>query len=467
MNRGSNTPLPPCRDLREWLRYLENRGKLAVARPELSLQHEIAAVAKCLEREKTVLFPAPGSHAIPVVANVLTGRALAAEALNVPESELLARFQEAVRNPISPVEVDHAPMQEIVHRQVDLTSQLPVPTHNELDSGPYITAGLLISRNPETGIQNVSVHRCQVAESDKLTALLLPRNTLTYMNMAEENGQALEVAIVIGIDPCTLLASQAIMPLDWDEMAIAGALQGSPVEIVKCLTNDVCVPARAEIVLEGRILPDVREADGPFGEFPQYYGSSDEAHVIQIDVMTHRLDPIFHTITGGALEHLIMGGIPREATLLENLQQDFSNILDVHLSPGGVCRYHFIVKIDKQNDEQPKDIIMAAFGAHYDIKQVVVVDQDVDIHNPDQVQWAVSTRFQASRDLTVVENVQGSKLDPSADNGVTAKMGLDATAPLNSEAGEYTKIRVPGEDEVDLDDVLEKNPAAVLDQLIT
>jgi 2,5-furandicarboxylate decarboxylase 1 len=287
------------------------------------------------------------------------------------------------------------------------------------------------------------------------------------MDMAEESGQALEIAIVIGVDPCTFLASQAIMPLDWDEMGIAGALHGSPVEVVKCLSNDVRVPARAEIVLEGRILPDVREPDGPFGEFPQYYGSSDEAHVIQIDAITHRPDPLYHTITGGALEHLIMGGIPREATLLEHLQNSFPNVLDVHLSPGGVCRYHFIIKIDKQSDGQPKNIIMAAFGGHYDIKQVVIVDRDVDIFDPDEVQWAVSTRFQASKDLIVVTDAQGSKLDPSADNGITAKMGLDATAPLTGDQGEYTKIRVPGEDDVDLGEVLDDNPSAVLAQLIS
>ncbi|MAF50291.1 MAG: UbiD family decarboxylase [Rhodospirillales bacterium] len=467
MNSRSNIPVPPCRDLREWLRYLEAMDKLAVARPELSLRHEIAAVAKVLEQERTVLFPAPDNHSIPVVANILTGRAHAAEAMKVPENDLLGRFQEAVRNPIAPIEVNKAPVQEIVHRQVDIGNQLPVPTHNELDSGPYITAGLLIARNPKSGVQNVSIHRCQLAGPDKITALLLPRNTLAYMDMAEESGQALEIAIVIGVDPCTFLASQAIMPLDWDEMGIAGALHGSPVEVVKCLSNDVRVPARAEIVLEGRILPDVREPDGPFGEFPQYYGSSDEAHVIQIDAITHRPDPLYHTITGGALEHLIMGGIPREATLLEHLQNSFPNVLDVHLSPGGVCRYHFIIKIDKQSDGQPKNIIMAAFGGHYDIKQVVIVDRDVDIFDPDEVQWAVSTRFQASKDLIVVTDAQGSKLDPSADNGITAKMGLDATAPLTGDQGEYTKIRVPGEDDVDLGEVLDDNPSAVLAQLIS
>ncbi len=467
MNNRSNIPVTPCRDLRQWLRYLEAGNKLAVARPELSLRHEIAAVAKVLEREKTVLFPAPDNHPIPVVANILTGRALAAEAMNVPEDELLGRFQEAVRNPLAPIEVKNAPVQEVVHRQVDLASQLPVPTHNELDSGPYITAGLLIARNPRTGVQNVSIHRCQLVGPDKITALLLPRHTFALMDKAEEQGQALDVAIVIGLDPCTLLASQAIMPMDWDEMGIAGALHGSPIEVVKCLTNEVRVPARAEIVLEGRILPDVREADGPFGEFPQYYGSSDEAHVIQIDTLTHRSDPLYHTITGGALEHLIMGGIPREATLLEYLQNNFANVLDVHLSPGGTCRYHFIIRIDKQNEGQPKDILMAAFGGHYDIKQAVIVDRDVDIFNPDEVQWAVSTRFQASRDLIVVTDAQGSKLDPSALDGITAKMGLDATAPLTGKEGQFIKIKVPGEETVNLDEILEADPSERLNQLIS
>jgi len=362
------------------------------------------------------------------------------------------RYQDAVRNPLPWVEVASGPVQAVVHDDVDINAQLPVPTHNELDSGPYIAAGLMISRNPTNGIQNVSIHRCQISGKDRIGVLLLPRHTWTYANAAHAAGQALEVAIVIGVDPASLLASQAVVPLDFDEMEIAGALHGAPVEMVKCRTNNVRVPARAEIVLEGRVLPDVSEPEGPFGEFPQYYGRRANRHVIQVDAITHRTDPIFHTIVGGGMEHLLLGGLPREATLLETLQRNEPSVLDVHLSRGGICRYHLVVRVDKKQEGTPKNIMMGAFAGHYDIKQVIVVDKDVNIHDPEQVEWAVATRFQADQDLLVVSNTQGSKLDPTTtDDGVGAKMGLDATIPLAADDFTFKVIQVPGAGDLDLD----------------
>ena len=189
-------------------------------------------------------------------------------------------------------------------------------------------------------------------------------------------------------------------------MEIAGALLGRPIEMVKCRTNRVRVPAHAEIVIEGRILPKVREPEGPFGEFPQYYGARADSEVIQINLITHRKNAIFHTIVGDPLEHLILGQIPREATLLEHLQRSFASVRDARLTQGGTCRYHLVVQIDKTNNGEPKNIIMASFGAHYDVKQVVIVDMDVNIDDAHEIEWAVATRFQADRDLLVVSGAQ-------------------------------------------------------------
>jgi 2,5-furandicarboxylate decarboxylase 1 len=169
--------------------------------------------------------------------------------------------------------------------------------------------------------------------------------------------------------------------------------------------------------------------------------------------VTRRKDAIFHTIVGGGLEHLLLGAIPREATLLAHLQRSFPNVRDVRLSLGGVCRYHLHVQIAKRQEGEAKNIMLGAFAGHYDIKQVVVVDDDVDIHNPAEVEWAVATRFQADRDLVVIADAQGSKLDPSTRNGVGAKMGLDATKPLAAPDFTFKRIRVPGEDSVDVDRV--------------
>ncbi len=438
-------------DLRSWLRRLAATGRLAVTRNGVSLIDELAAVSKRLELERAVMFPRPGGHPMTVVSNLFVDRGWIADSIGVPTEDLLARFQQAVRQPLAWTEVTDAAAQEVVHRDVDLLKLLPIPKHNEHDSGPYITAALLIARNPKTGIQNVSIHRCQVSGADRIGVLLLPRHTHHYFRMAEEAGEALEIALVIGVHPACILASQAIAALDEDEMEIAGALMGAPVEMVKCKTNRVRVPA---------------EPEGPFGEFPQYYGPRANREVIHVDAVTHRRNAIFHTIVGGGMEHLLLGEIPREATLLEHLQRSFPNVQDVRLTRGGTCRYHLVVKIDKRSNGEPKNIIMGAFGGHYDVKQVVVVDLDVDIDDPHQIEWAVATRFQADRDLVVVSGAQGSKLDPSSQEGIGAKMGIDATKPVEAEVMKFKRIHVKGLEEVELDRVLEQDAMAAFASVI-
>lgn len=465
MPEGQGTPAGtaarPITQLRDWLDHLARHDRLAVAQRGLPLRHRLAAVANRLDGRKATVFPAPDGHPVPVVAGLISDRGWMAEAMGAPPGELLRRFQAAAAAPLPCREVPAGPVQEVVHqRGIALDTLLPIPTHNEHDSGPYITAGLLIARNPLNGVQNVSIHRLQLNAPDRLGVLLLPRHTLAYLDMAEQAGRDLEVAVVIGVDPLTLLASQAIAPLDLDEMEIAGALHGAPVEVVRCRTNSVRVPAAAEIVIEGRVLREAREEEGPFGEFPQYYGERAKRHVLQVDAVTHRRNPIYHTIVGGGLEHLLLGGIPREATLLSHLQRSFPGVRDVHLARGGVMRYHLYVQMRKRQDGEAKNVILGAFGGHYDIKQVIVVDEDVDIHDPAEVEWAVATRFQADRDLVVIADAQGSRLDPSSREGVGAKMGLDATIPLSAPEFRFKRIAVPGQRELRLDEVLDAEAGA-------
>ena len=444
--------MSPFPTLRSWLRHLASSDRLVVARGGVKLKFEVAAIAKRLDGEKAVIFPSPGGHSMPIVAGFVGHRRWMAEALGVPLRTLHSTFRRAAEHPVPWRELPTgaAPCQQHVHRNADVRSLLPIPVHNEHDSGPYITAGLVIARNPLTGIQNVSINRIQVNAPDRMATLLLPRHLHAYFRAAEQKGEDLPVAIVIGADPATLLASQAIASIDVDELEIASALHGGPLPVVKCLTNDVRVPAEAEIVIEGRLLGGVREREGPFGEFPRYYSPAEEREVIQIDCVTHRSNALYHTIVPAGMEHLLLGAIPREATILSHLQRAFPNVVDLHLAVGGVCRYHLYVQIKKQREGEPKNIIMGAFGAHYDIKQVIIVDDDVDVHDPEQVEWAVATRFQADRDLVVVGNALGSILDPSAERGISAKMGMDATRPLKVDGLSFTKIRIPGEDAVDL-----------------
>ena len=237
--------------LRPWLAHLASTNRLVATKKNIFLKHELAAIAKKLDGKSGVFFPDPGGHSIPVVSGFMSSRSWIAEAMGVEEGALLHSFRLAADNPLPCKLVDDAPCQEVVHRDFDIRTLLPVPTHSEHDSGPYITAGLVIARNPKTGIQNVSINRIQVNSKDRMAVLILPRHLHAFQQAAEELNQSLPVAVVIGVDPLTLLASQAIAPIDSDELEIAGALHGEPLEVISCLTNDVRVPANSEIVIEG------------------------------------------------------------------------------------------------------------------------------------------------------------------------------------------------------------------------
>ncbi len=192
----------------------------------------------------------------------------------------------------------------------------------------------------------------------------MPWHALSFFKAVEQ-----DIAIVIGTSPATLLASQAIVPIDYDELEIAGAIGGAPLEVAKCIDSNIRVPAAAEIILEGKILANTRAPEGPFGEFPQYYGERANNHVIRINKVTHRKRPIFLTIVGGGLEHLLLGAIPRETTILSTLQRNFTCVRNVFLTMGGVCHYHLVIQVEHPKSGEAKNLLMAAFGAHYDINQ--------------------------------------------------------------------------------------------------
>ncbi|SFJ81688.1 UbiD family decarboxylase [Thermoflavimicrobium dichotomicum] len=446
-----------AKTFRTWLEHLQSVGRLAVIDKKVSLEFELAAIAKKLDGKKSTYFTQVEDYAVPVVSGICSTRVDFAEALETDQYEMIPKFIKAVTSPLPCrlVEDEEAPVKEnIIKDNIDLMKMFPIPVHHEKDSGNYITAGLFIVRDPVTRKQNVSIHRLQVSGKDKLGALILPRHTFHLYKQAEEAGRPLECAIAIGVDPVTLLASQASTPFGVDELEIAGALRNEPLEVVRCETVDIDVPAYAEIVLEGKILPHVREPEGPFGEFPKYYGPRSDKEVVQITAVTHRNNPIFYTIVPAGYEHLLLGGIPREASLFQTIRQTVPTVKAVHMSPGGTCRYHAIVSIKKRNEGEAKNAIFAAFANSFDIKHVVVVDEEVDIFNMEEVEWAIATRFQAEKDLIVVHGAQGSKLDPSTNNGVGSKMGFDCTVPLNSEPMKYLRIQIPGYDQINLEEYI-------------
>jgi len=442
--------------LRSWLTELGNKGLLKQINKRVDLKYELAALGKKADGKYALQFNNAGNSSMPVVTAIASTREHFALAMEVPVNSVAEQFSLAQASPVQCVLVnaDSSPVKEKIAHQVDL-GNLPIPVHHEKDSGPFITAGILVAKDPKTGIRNVSIHRLQVLEPNRLGILMLPRHLFQFFRMAEAEGKPLDLAIAIGVDPLVLLASQALTPPGYDEFSIAGALYGKPLELVKCETVDIEIPAQAEIVLEGRLLPGVREMEGPFGEYPKYYGPASPKPVIELSAMTSRRDPVYHTIVPATMEHLLLGAIPREGGLLQLVKNAVPTVRGVHMTPGGTCRYHAVISIDKQNEGEAKNAIFAALGSSQEVKHVVVVDKDVDIYDPVDVEWAIATRCQAHRDVFIVPRACGNKLDPSSDDGISDKMGIDATVPLDADRERFERIRIPGEEDMVLEDYFE------------
>ena len=438
------------KDLRSFIAELEAKSPEEIARVNkpLSPRYEISALLTHLEKIKRfpLLFfeKVKGSDA-PVVINAQASRRLMAIALDGKPEELARKFGERQSKPIPPVEVTEAPVQEVTKLgdEVDLT-EVPMLTHYDVNAAPYITAGVVVAADPDIGVRNTSYNRLMMAGKRELRIFMaIGRHLWTLHNKFERRDQPLPIAIVIGVHPLFSLGAQALTPADEDEYAVIGGMMNEPLRLVKAKTVPILVPADAEMIIEGKMLPHVRRTEGPFGEFTGHAVPQDERQVIEVTAISHRKNYIFQDIHAGYTEHKLMGAVPREAALLKAVRQSVPTVKNVCMPVSGNCRFHAYVSIAKRTPGQAKNAICAAFAADMLLKHVVIVDDDIDIFDEERVLWAISNRFQADRDLVVIANAQGSELDPSAGpGGVNAKMGLDATKPLE---GFPPELRVPEE----------------------
>ena len=336
-------------------------------------------------------------------------------------------------------------MQEVVKLGDDIDlANVPLLTHYDVNAAPYVTAGIVVAADPDSGVRNTSYNRLMMAGKRELRIFMaIGRHLWTLHNKMEQRNQALPIAIVVGVHPLFSLGAQAFTPSTDDEYAVIGGMMNEPLRVVKAKTVPVLVPADAELIIEGKILPNVRREEGPFGEFTGHAVSKDERPVIEVTAITHRRNYIFQDVHAGYTEHKLMGAVPREAALIRAVRQTVPTVKNVCMPVSGNCRFHAYISIAKRGPGQAKNAICAAFAADMLLKHVVIVDDDIDVFDEEQVLWAVSNRFQADKDLVVIANAQGSELDPSAGpGGVNAKMGFDATKPLTGFAPE---LRVPDE----------------------
>ena len=376
--------------------------------------------------EAPVLFEnLDGHHA---VGNLWASRARIEQAMGSTSEQLSSRMLEAMSSPTAPQEIERAPFEDNVLTEFDLRESA-IPKFFEADGGRYITAGVVMTEYD--GMKNMSFHRMMLLGENRLAVRIVPRHLHALHRRAKSKGEQLKTAVAIGLCPSVLLSAAMTTELGTDELAIANTLRqlcvGEPVAVRK-IKNGLMVPAYAEYVLEGRLTDEMTD-EGPFVDITGTQDPVRKQPVMEIDRIYHRDDAIFQIIMPASNEHFLMMGMPREPVVQKAVSIAVPEVRAVRLTEGGCCWLHGIISITKQKEGDGKNAILAALGAHTSMKLVVVVDDDIDVHDNSSVEWAIATRFQADRDMVVVRGARGSSLDPSADE-TTAKVGIDATKPV-------------------------------------
>jgi 2,5-furandicarboxylate decarboxylase 1 len=421
---------------RSFLEQLTKNGELTRIKKEVSTEYEMAGVIEALG-EKPVFFEKPKESTIPVVAGFVSSKELISMALDIKKEQLLHKLASAIEKPVPPTVVAKGECQEIVEKNVDLT-KLPIMRYTEKDGGKYITSAVAIIRDPEFGTRNMCFHRLMLLGKNRFVARIVEnRGTDTALKKA---GGELDVALCIGNSTAVLLAAATSLPMGVDELGMANALEKT--ELVKCKTINLEVPRDCEIVLEGRIIKE-KTAEGPFLDTTGTIDKIRQQPIIEIKCVTHREKPIYQTLLPGRNEHKFLMGMPKEPTIFTEVNK-VCECKDVYVTPGGCSWLHAVVKIKKKNADDGKKAIGAAFEGHKSLKHCVIVDDDIDIYNPHDVEWAIATRFQADKNTVIMPHQPGSSLDPSGDltegkKATTCKMGLDATIPFGKTDKSFAK----------------------------
>ncbi len=436
----------PYRDLRGFLNRLEREGEVRRVEVEVDLLYELGAVCRLAldqggaEGNKALYFCRPKGHSHPVAVNLLATRKRFCLALECNLDEIHREWIRRTEKPIEPRIVKDGPCKEVVHVGKDVNLfQLPIPMWNELDGGRYITFHSHISKDPETGVRNAGMYRAMVHDERTLGILAAPyRHIRHHFEKVHAHGKPLPVALAIGMDPVIYAATVATFPFGVDELAMAGALRGEPVEMIPCETIPLEVPAHAEVVIEGEIPPAVQREEGPFGEFTGYYGDRAPRPVIQVKAITHRRDFIFQESYEGLPHHetCVVSGISNEAEVIR--QCPLPGVRKIHFTSGGGGYLHAVVSVKKPYDGYGKMVALSILGttAGRTLKFVTVVDDDIDPYDLAQVDWAVTTRTRVDRDVEILKDLSANVLDPTMTlaekRGAsrTDKMIIDATKPI-------------------------------------
>lgn len=436
-------------DIRSYIDQIKKSGHLSVIKKKVSTKYEIAAITAKVDGANAVLFENIKESKLRLVANLVGTRARFAKAISASEPTIHDKVISAIENTKKPKIVTGAKFFE--NRSKDL-SVLPIVTHFEKEPGPFITSSIIYAQNPEKKTQNSSFHRLMPLDRRHFSVRMVEGRHLHRAFVdAKEHKEDLKVAITIGVHPAISIAGAYQAEWGKDELEIANRLLAGKLTLTKLPYCSMAVPSGAEIVMEGRILADKTHKEWMV-EMLRTYDFAREQPVFELEKLYHRNNAIFHDILSGYSEHRLLMGMPIEAKLNRDVKKTVPQTRQVVMTDGGCNWLHAVVQISKKKESDAKKAIEKTFAAHRSLKMVTVVDEDIDPANPIAVEYAMATRFQADRSLTVIEKVRGSSLDPSSDqkNLLTAKLGIDATKSLSKRPEGFEIAKIPGLDKLSL-----------------
>lgn len=414
--------------LRRFLATLTGRGALRIISKPASVDFEISAYLGLIGDGPALLFENIPGHTLRVLGNVLPTRERIALGLDTTVADLQRKIMNAIGTPIAPRPMSDGPCQERVVDTPDLGA-LPVPRFFEHETGPYITAGAIVACDPESGRGNLSFARLKPLGGNRAFIGIAPNHHLAvFARRAADLGRTLPIAVTLGNHPAVLIAAALYLGRGEDELHVAGALLGEPVEVVRCGHTDLVVPAHCEIVLEGTLHPSERVREGPVSEYHGFYENYGDGYVVEFARLTRRRDAILQVIQPGyAPEHVWIGGEAIAAGLAIRLSQRLPSVRAVAVTPAGCGRMHAVVSLTAPRPGDARQAISLGLSAVNLVKRVTVVDDDIDPWDAARVEWAIATRMRADRDLVVVPGAKTDRSDPIEQGGVIAKLGFDAT----------------------------------------
>ena len=429
-------------DLRNYISKIKKNKELKTVKTKVSTKYEIAGITAKVDGSHAVLFENIKESNFHLVANLVGTRKRFALAVGGNEDNIHEKVISAIKKAKAPKVVSSGKFQE--NSSKNLLS-MPIVTHFEKESGPFITSSIVHVKNPETGKQNSSFHRMMPIDKTHFSIRMVEGRHLHRCFVdAKEHGEDLKIAITVGVHPAISIAGAYQAEWGKDEISIANSLLGGKLTLAKLPFTGLNVPSGSEIVMEGRVLQDKTHPEWMV-EMLQTYDHERSQPVFELEKMYFRNNPIFHDVLSGYSEHRLLMGMPIESKLNGDLKKAFKQTQQVSMTNGGCNWLHAVVQIKKKHDSDAKKVIKKTFESHRSLKQVTVVDEDIDPNSAEAVEYAMATRFQADKDLVILKNVRGSSLDPSSNQKKlqTAKMGIDATRSLSKRPEGFELAKIP------------------------